>query len=189
MWHDLAVMDMSVWEKIARTILVYAGIALIIRLFGKRLMAQMNSMDLVVVLLLSNVVQNAIIGNDNTVAGGLLGAIVLVLTNVVVDWAMHRSPRLERLLVGRPTTVITDGRLDERALHRLGITRGELRHALHNQGADTIGEVKQASIEPAGSVVVDLNREDQAVSRGELVAELTALREHLDAAIARAGRS
>ncbi len=92
MWHDLAVMDMSVWEKIARTILVYAGIALIIRLFGKRLMAQMNSMDLVVVLLLSNVVQNAIIGNDNTVAGGLLGAIVLVLTNVVVDWAMHRSP-------------------------------------------------------------------------------------------------
>jgi len=77
--------DISVWEKLVRTVVVYLAIAILIRVAGKRLLAQMNSLDLVVVLLLSNVVQNAIIGPDNSLLGGLLGAAVLIGFNAIVD--------------------------------------------------------------------------------------------------------
>lgn len=181
MWHDMFALDMSVWEKVLRTVLVYLGIAVIVRIVGKRLMAQMNSLDLVVVLLLSNVVQNAIIGNDNSVTGGLLGALVLVGSNAVLDRAEQRWPAFRRLFEGRSTTVITDGRLDERAITRLGVTRGEVHNALRHQGADHVSEVQTARLEPGGTLIVDLRREDQPASYGDLLAELTALRDHVDA--------
>ena len=78
-------MDISFWEKILRTVVVYLGILILIRVAGKRLLAQMNSLDLVVILLLSNVVQNAIIGPDNSVLGAMIGAVVLVGFNALLD--------------------------------------------------------------------------------------------------------
>ena len=109
MVDDLLHLPMPAAEKVIRTIAVYLGILIVIRVAGKRLMGQMNSQDLVVVLLLSNVVQNAIIGEDNSLVGGLLGAVVLVVVNAGLDHWTLRSPRLAWLLDGRPTEVVKDG--------------------------------------------------------------------------------
>ncbi|MDO4243748.1 MAG: hypothetical protein Q4C85_08345 [Actinomyces sp.] len=94
MWSDLFVMTVPVADKVLRTVVVYLAIAVLLRVAGKRLMAQMNSLDLVVVLLLSNVVQNAIIGPDNSLLGGLLGAVVLIVVNVAADRWAQRLPRV-----------------------------------------------------------------------------------------------
>lgn len=180
LWPDLFAMDMSVAEKVLRTVLVYLGIAVIIRVAGKRLMAQMNTLDLVVVLLLSNVVQNAIIGDDNSLSGGMLGAVVLVAVNALLERFSDRIPWLERLIEGRPTDVVVDGKTDEAALRRLGMTHNELHSALRHQGADAVEEVKRASLAPGGTIAVDLNPDDQNVSQADLRRAIQELKDHLD---------
>ncbi len=177
MWNDLFVMTIPVVDKVARTVVVYLAIALLLRLAGKRLMAQMNSLDLVVVLLLSNVVQNAIIGPDNSLVGGLLGAVVLIAVNVGLDRWSQGSRRLRWLLEGEGTVVVSDGVADRQALRRLGTSERELAAALHRQGADEVREVDCAVIEPGGDIDVRLRPEERAASRAELdaaVAELKA---------------
>jgi uncharacterized membrane protein YcaP (DUF421 family) len=172
-----ATIDISLWEKLARTVGVYLAIAVLIRVAGKRLLAQMNSLDLVVVLLLSNVVQNAIIGPDNSVLGGLIGAAVLVGFNAALDRLAESGPRLRRFLIGRSTDLITDGQLDSSALGRLGISVHELDLALRRQGASAVRDVKRARIEPGGGIVVDLKSGDQPATRDDLVAAVVALTE------------
>ncbi len=169
--------DISVWEKLARTVVVYLAIAILIRLAGKRLLAQMNSLDLVVVLLLSNVVQNAIIGPDNSLLGGLLGAAVLIGFNAIVDRIAESGPRMRRLLLGKASNVIVDGRMDVKAMSRLGISPHELNVALRRQGADTVAAVKVARIEPGGEIMVDLKPGEQAATRDDLVAAVVAITE------------
>src|SRR5438477_412591 len=93
-------------EKVLRTVLVYGGLAILLRLAGKRDLAQLNTFDLVVVLLLSNVVQNAVIGNDNSLTGGLLGAAVLVAVNGLVVRVTNRYPRLTKVFEGTPTELV-----------------------------------------------------------------------------------
>ncbi len=173
-------LPMSVWEKVARTILVYLGITIILRLVGKRLMAQMNNMDLVVVLLLSNVVQNAIIGNDNSLTGGLLGALVLVVFNALLDRLAQAWPTLKWLLDGKPADVITDGKIDHVAVTRLGITDNELVAALRQQGADAAHEVQRAALLPSGELMVKLKRGEQSATRDELTAAVAEIKAYLD---------
>ena len=177
---DLWSMGVTPLDKTVRTIAVYLGIVLLIRFAGKRLMAQMNSLDLVVVLLLSNVVQNAIIGSDNSLTGGMLGAIVLIAVNAGVERLTHRYPALHRLLEEHPSQVVRDGVVDEPELARLGLTRAELHWALRHQGADNVSEVALATLDPGGSLAVDLRPADQAVSRGDLDHAMTQLRAYLD---------
>lgn len=177
---DLFTFGIPPTEKVIRTLVVYLGILVIVRISGKRLLAQMNSFDLVVVLLLSNVVQNAIIGDDNSLSGGLLGAATLVLGNAALDRLSTHWPWLNRLLQGTATDVVVDGRIDEDALRGLGLTRGELRTALRHQGADDVSEVQLASLEPGGTVAVDLRRADQNASYGDLEAAMRELRTYLD---------
>ncbi|NYG06850.1 uncharacterized membrane protein YcaP (DUF421 family) [Phycicoccus badiiscoriae] len=177
---DLFHLDIPPAEKIIRTIAVYLGILLIIRIAGKRLMAQMNSQDLVVVLLLSNVVQNAIIGNDNSLVGGLLGAAVLVLVNAGLDrWSLH-SPRVAELLDGRPTEVVKDGVLDHRALAHVGMSPEELNNAIQKQGADSLSEVQRVALEPGGSITVELRPESRAATIGDLRRAVDALMARLE---------
>jgi uncharacterized membrane protein YcaP (DUF421 family) len=165
---DLFDLQMPVLEKVLRTVAVYLGIAALIRVAGKRLMAQMNSLDLVVVLLLSNVVQNAIIGEDNSLLGGLIGALVLVTFNAVLDhWSMH-SPRVAWLFSGKATEVIAEGVVDHSALRRLGMTQEELANAIQAQGADSFSEVRRVLIEPGGSVSVDLRPEAHSATIADL---------------------
>lgn len=168
--------DISVWEKVLRTVVVYLAIAVLIRVAGKRLLAQMNSLDLVVVLLLSNVVQNAIIGPDNSVLGGLIGAVVLIGFNAGLDRFAGRTPFGRRLLVGTGTDLIVDGRLDEAALARLGIDPTELDLALRRQGADEVEEVERAALEPEGEIVVTLKPGERSVTRNDLAAAVAELK-------------
>jgi uncharacterized membrane protein YcaP (DUF421 family) len=176
-WSDLFALQVPGWEKVIRTIAVYVGILVIIRIAGKRLMAQMNSLDLVVVLLLSNVVQNAIIGEDNSLIGGLLGALVLVLVNALLDRLAQRSATADWLLNGRPTTVIADGVVDYKALRRLGISPEELDNAIHQQGADAQSQVEYAAMETGGTLTIRLKPGARSASIDDLrraVEELTA---------------
>jgi uncharacterized membrane protein YcaP (DUF421 family) len=154
--------------KILRTAAVYFAIVVLLRIFGKRELAQLNSFDLVVLLLLSNVVQNAIIGPDSSLAGGLLGAATLLFLNMIVVRVSKRWPWLDHLFEGKQNTIVTDGKYDERELMRLGLRHGDVETAIRRQGAGSIREVKRASIEPGGAIVVQLNDADENATRGDL---------------------
>ena len=179
--HDLLAVQIPVAEKVLRTVAVYAGLALLLRLGGKRDLAQLSTFDLVVMLLLSNVVQNAVIGQDNSLTGGLLGAAVLVGGNAVWVRVVGRSSALVRLFEGTPTVLVADGRFQERAMRREGLRTGDLERAMRSQGADGVHEVKRATLTPGGAVVVELRDSEQNASTGDLAA----LRRHLDARLSR----
>ena len=166
--HDLFTIGVPVLEKVLRTVAVYGGLLLLLRLGGKRDLAQLNSFDLVVLLLLSNVVQNAIIGDENSLLGGLLGAAVLFVANAVVVRAARRSDVVDRALEGAPTTLVRDGAIDDDALRRLGLRKAEVIAAIRRQGANTVDEVEEASIEPGGSILVTLKAADQNASKGDI---------------------
>jgi len=184
MWHDLLTLGISVPDKILRTVAVYLGLALLLRLAGKRDLAQLNSFDLVVMLLLSNVVQNAVIGNDLSLTGGLLGATVLVAFNAVMVRLSVRSDRLFRLMEGTATVLARDGHWDMPALRREGLRQADVDAALRRQNANNVGEVSSVSLEPGGAVVAELRHELQAATR-EDVARLEA---KLDALLDALGR-
>jgi len=103
-------------EKVVRTVVVYAALALLLRVAGKRNLAQLNSFDLVVVLLLSNVVQNALIGPDDSLTGGLLAAVVLLATNALVVRVVSRSGRAVRLFEGEDVPLVRNGHFIDRSL-------------------------------------------------------------------------
>lgn len=169
-------MDISVWEKIVRTLVVYLFILLVIRLAGRRMLAQMNALDLVVVLLLSNVVQNAIIGPDNSLLGGLVGAVVLVVGNAILDRLTYMFPNFGKLLDGRSAVVIKDGELDRAAMQRLSVTTDDLAFELGRQGASTVSQVAEAALTPGGQLKVDLTPGEEPVTRGELRAAVEELK-------------
>ena len=153
MWHHLMHLDLSVWEKVARTVAVYLVLAVLVRLAGKRDLAQLNAFDLVVVLLLSNVVQNAVIGPDNSLLGGAIGAAVLVAVNAGVVRAARRSDGVARLLEGTPTTLARDGQWDPAALRREGLRQADVEAALRRQNANSVNDVEAVSIEPGDAIV------------------------------------
>src|SRR5438094_9910776 len=116
MWNDIFVMGSPVIEKILRPILIYRFLVVALRVFGKRELAQLNPFDLVVLLSLSNTVQNAIIGNDNSLTGGLLGAFALLAMNYLVVRFLFRHRRLDQIFEGKPTTLIDSGKILKNAL-------------------------------------------------------------------------
>src|ERR1022692_1377938 len=119
-------LPLPILEKLLRPVIVYLVLVALLRLFGKRELAQLNPFDLVVLLSLSNTVQNAIIGNDNSVSGGIIGAISLLAINWLVVRALFRSPRLTRMFEGRATVLIRNGQVDLKALQRESLTQEEL---------------------------------------------------------------
>lgn len=165
---DLFTVTVPVAEKVIRTIAVYLGILLLLRLAGKRDLAQLNTFDLVVLLLLSNVVQNAVIGNDNSLLGGLIGAATLVVVNSAVVRSTRASEPLDRLLEGTATTIASHGRLDERALARLGLRAADVELALRKQGAMSIDDVEQAVLAPGGSILLRLHEDATPATRADV---------------------
>lgn len=175
MGHNLAHLDISLLEKVIRTVAVYAGLAVLLRLAGKRDLAQLNSFDLVVMLLLSNVVQNAVIGPDNSLVGGLFGAVVLIVVNAAVVRASATNATMAHLFEGTETVVATDGRYDDRALRREGLRRADLDAALKRQGAADVGQVQQATLGTGGALVVDLKPEAAPATKADVAAIAAAL--------------
>ena len=151
-WNDLLVSGIPLAEKVIRTLAVYGFLIAGLRLFGKRELGQLNPLDFIVLLLLSNTVQNAIIGNDNSLAGGLLGAGVLfVINDVLVRWS-YKYPRLRRMIEGRAEDLIKDGHVVAAALNRNLITREELQAAARKQGIEHFTDVSCARLEVSGAV-------------------------------------
>jgi uncharacterized membrane protein YcaP (DUF421 family) len=150
MWHDVVHMGVSASEKTVRTVAVYGALLVLLHLAGKRQLAQLNSFDLVVLLLLSNVVQNAVIGNDTSLTGGLLGAAILIAVNYALVRAAFMSPRFGKALQGGSTTLFENGTLDRRALRREAISVEELVAGLRRQGLE-LDDVERVDLEPEGT--------------------------------------
>jgi uncharacterized membrane protein YcaP (DUF421 family) len=162
------VLQVPVLEKILRTIAVYATIVVLFRLAGKRDLATLNVFDFVVLFLLSNVVQNAIIGNDSTLLGGIIGAATLVTVNAGLNRWMAVSDRASRLLEGTSTTIIEDGRVLPAAARRLSLRPADLEHAVRMQNGDNIGEIAAGQMEPNGQLVLTLKTEEQSATKGDV---------------------
>src|SRR5213080_1548682 len=150
--HDMFSLGLPWIEKIIRPIVVYFFLIAVLRLAGKRELAQLNPFDLIVLLTLSNTVQNAIIGDDNSVTGGLLGAATLLGVNALVVRFLYRHERLERLVEGEADVLIEDGKIRRDRLKTELITLPELESAAHKQGFASLDEVDRAVLEPGGTV-------------------------------------
>jgi uncharacterized membrane protein YcaP (DUF421 family) len=181
-FHDMFALGLPILEKILRPIVVYAFLIIALRLAGKRELAQLNPFDLVVLLTLSNTVQNAIIGDDNTVTGGLIGASTLLLINYLVVKFLFNHEKLERLVEGEPDVIIENGVVLEACLRRELITLSELQAAAHKQGFGSLDEVERAVIDPSGAIFFSGKRPTTETTRhGEILARL----EQLSAQVAR----
>ena len=168
MWRAIFVEQIPFTEKILRTVIIYALLVVLFRLTGKRGMTSLSTLDFVVIFLLSNVVQNAIIGNDNSVTGGAVGAVTLVSINAAIDRLIVVSPAAERLFEGRATTVIKDGHVRARVLRRLGLRRSEIDHAVRLQNGDDVSQVETGSLEPAGQLVLTLKHAEQGATKADI---------------------
>lgn len=174
-------------EKILRTMLVYSALIVGLRLAGKREMAQLNPFDLVVLLTISNTVQNAIIGNDNSVSGGIIGVAALLLINYLVVRFVYSNDKIEKLVEGSEDTLIEQGILQEKVMQREMITFSELEIAAHKQGINSLNEVERAVLEPDGGITFsskipnpEERRQQELVARlDSLAKEVTALRVEL----------
>jgi uncharacterized membrane protein YcaP (DUF421 family) len=144
--------SVSLLEKILRPVLVYLFLVIGLRLAGKRELAQLNAFDLVVLLTISNTVQNAIIGSDNSVLGGVVGATTLLVFNYLVVRFVFAHPWAERYLEGDADMLMRRGRLLESRLRAEGVTVGELEAAARRQGFASLNEVDKAILEANGGV-------------------------------------
>jgi uncharacterized membrane protein YcaP (DUF421 family) len=145
-------LSLPIIEKVLRVLIVYIFLVIGLRLAGKRELAQLNPFDLVVLLTLSNTVQNAIIGNDNSVTGGIIGATALLLVNYLVVRFMVNHRKLEEAIEGEPDVLIDHGRIKTRRLNEEAISIEELEVAARKQGFAHLKEVEKATLEPGGAI-------------------------------------
>ena len=151
MWTHLFTLNLPLAEKILRPAIVYAFLVLMLRVFGKRELAQLNPFDLVVLLSVSNTVQNAIIGDDNSVTGGLVGAFTLFAVNYLVIRFLFKHRRLDEILEGTPTCLVEDGKLCRAGLAKELLSESELLTVAHRQGFANLDEVQHCTLEPGGT--------------------------------------
>ncbi len=150
--HDMFYLGLPLAEKILRPIVVYLFLIVGLRLAGKRELAQLNPFDLVVLLTISNTVQNAIIGDDNSVTGGVIGAATLLIVNHVVVRYLYGHERLDQLIEGAPDILIENGTINTERLRKELITVTELEAAAHKQGFDSLEEIDRAILDPGGTI-------------------------------------
>src|SRR5438093_3677941 len=147
LWRDLFHPDVSILEKIIRPILVYFFLIIGLRLAGKRELAQLNAFDLVVLLTLSNTVQNAIIGEDNSVTGGIIGAATLLIVNHLVVRYLYDHERIDRLIEGDPDVLMEGGVIKKDRLKKELMTVAEFEIAAHKQGFSSLDEIDRAILD------------------------------------------
>jgi uncharacterized membrane protein YcaP (DUF421 family) len=188
-WHALSVnlirfgtgdQAVSMLEKIIRPVIIYLVLVLALRKAGKRILAQLNPFDLVVLLTLSNTVQNAIIGNDTSLTGGIVGAAALLAVNTLLVRFYYRGPALEhRLMEERDIYLIRDHIPQEAALRKLHINLGELTARAHERGFDDLHEVETAVLYPNGTIYMKGDSADSLRIR-QVLHEVKALRQAID---------
>lgn len=146
--------DIPVWEKIFRSVVIYLFILLAFRFTGKRQVGQLTPFDLVVLLILSNVVQNAVIGNDNSLGGGIIGAVTILALNWGVVEISYRFKSARRLMEGTPTLLIHNGKILYENLKRERITTEDLEAALRKCGIIDAEQARFAILEENGQISV-----------------------------------
>jgi uncharacterized membrane protein YcaP (DUF421 family) len=142
------------WELVLRATLVYVFLLALIRLTGKRQIGQLSPFDLVLLLVLSNAVQNSMNAGDNSLIGGLLSAFTLIALNSIVAGLTYRSKRIEALVEGRPQVIIHNGKLYEKTMTDARLTHHELNAALRRAGCLTVNDVHCAVLENNGAISV-----------------------------------
>lgn len=141
-------------DVVLRSLCVYLFMVIAIRLFGKNQLSQLNAGDVVLLLLISNAVQNAMVGQDTSLQGGLIAALVLFAANFVVKRLMFSNRKLESFLEEDPVILVKDGKVDEVALNRVKITKDELEEAIREHGVENIEDVKLSILEVDGNISV-----------------------------------
>ena len=185
MWKDMFVLALPILEKILRPIFVYIFLIVGLRLSGKRELVQLNPFDLVVLLTLSNTVQNAIIGDDNSVTGGIIGATSLLVINYLVVRFLYKHRALEQIIEGRADILVEDGKVKTLNLKRELITMAQLEAAARKQGFESLSEVQQCVLESGGTITFtgkkpgsDETRHQALLKRmDQLMAEIAKIRE------------
>jgi uncharacterized membrane protein YcaP (DUF421 family) len=176
MWHDMFTLGLPLLEKILRPMIVYIFLVAALKLTGKRELAQLNPFDLVVLLTLSNTVQNAIIGDDNTVVGGIIGATALLGTNYLVVRFLFEHPKLDEFVEGQPNVLIENGQVLSAGCRAELITLPELQQAARKQGFASLEEVDRAVLEPGGTISFFAKKPSPETKRHqELLAKLDQL--------------
>jgi uncharacterized membrane protein YcaP (DUF421 family) len=179
-WTNMFVLGVPIAEKILRPIIVYIFLIVGLRLSGKRELAQLNPFDLIVLLTLSNTVQNAIIGNDNSVSGGIIGAASLLAVNYLVVRFLYDHRKIDQLVEGSPDVLIENGKVHEHKLKRELITKEELAAAARKQGFDSLSEVHQCVLEPGGTLSFTARKPaTEDIRHQELLKKFDALSEEL----------
>lgn len=179
-WKDMFVLGLPVLEKILRPVIVYVFLVIGLRLSGKRELVQLNPFDLVVLLTLSNTVQNAIIGDDNSVSGGIIGATSLLLTNYLVVRFLYDHRKLDQLVEGKADVLIEDGKVRVHNLKKELITMEQLAAAARKQGFDSLSEVHQCVLEPGGTLTFVAKKPDtEDVRHQELLKQFELVTEEL----------
>jgi uncharacterized membrane protein YcaP (DUF421 family) len=184
LFTDMFHLGLPIAEKVLRPIVVYVFLIVGLRLAGKRELAQLNPFDLVVLLTLSNTVQNAIIGDDNSVTGGLIGAATLLFVNHIVVRFLFDHEKLDRLVEGEPDVLIDRGVIQVDRMKKELITRADLEVAAHKQGFGSIDEIDRAILDPGGGICFfakkpspDTARHQELLSRlDQISARLEAMR-------------
>ena len=182
LWQRLFVLtsDAPLIEKMVRPILVYTFLLIGLRLAGKRELAQLNAFDLVVLLTLSNTVQNAIIGNDNTVSGGVIGATTLLAINYLVVRIAHRYRKFDRLIEGRGVILMRDGKVLKDHLEKELISHAQLQAAAHKQGISSLHEVERCILESTGTITfVQKSPTPDSSRHGEIMTLLNSMTEEI----------
>lgn len=177
MWHAIfSLGDVSVAEKILRSVLVYVFLVVALRVAGKREMAQLSTVDFIVLLAVANAVQNGIIGDETSVTGGVIGASTLFVLNGGLAYVLWRSARARKIVEGHGTVLVKNGVIVGKAMEKERVTEEELLVAVQRQGADSLDEVETATLEPGGAIVLHRRtptREERMIQ--ELSAKVDAL--------------
>lgn len=142
------------WELMVRSLLVYIFLIALLRLTGKRQVGQLAPFDLVLLLVLSNSVQNSMNGGDNSVLGGIISATTLIGLNFILGYLTYRNKRLEILIEGQPEVLIHNGKLFEKVMTRAQLTHHELNAALRQAGCLSVADVHCAILENNGNITV-----------------------------------
>jgi uncharacterized membrane protein YcaP (DUF421 family) len=180
MWKDMFVISLPILEKILRPVIVYLFLVIMLRLSGKRELVQLNPFDLVVLLTLSNTVQNAIIGDDNSVSGGLLGATSLLATNYLVVRFLYSHKKLDQLVEGKADVLMENGQVRIEHLKNELITLAQLEAAARKQGFASLSEVDQCILEPGGTLSFIGKKPDlEALRHKELLSRMQQLQDEV----------
>ena len=187
-WHGLVVnllqfgasnLPVSLFEKIIRPVAVYLVLVFALRVFGKRILAQLNPFDLVVLLTLSNTVQNAIIGNDTSLSGGIVGAAALLAVNSTLVRIYYRGSSFEHRMKEDDICLIRHYQLQQDSLEKLHINVGELTALAHERGFDDLRDVETALLYPNGTIYMKRAEVRDSARINQILQELQALRQEV----------